>query len=104
MSSKQMKTFRGMSAVKADYEASGMTDTEFANSISDGTATGNYSCAEIRQYRQTLGIENNVGSKRVSSSDVKELRDCLQAVLSIQPLRISDELTARIHRALGVAA
>lgn len=78
MSTKQFHMFRGMRAVEADYAASGMTDTEFANSISDGTAEGNYSCAQIRQYRQNLGIANNVSTTRVTAAQIAELRAIVQ--------------------------
>ena len=82
MSTKQLHMFRGMRAVEADYAASGMTDTEFANSISDGTAEGNYSCAQIRQYRQNLGIANNVATTRVTAAQVAELRRLLALACS----------------------
>lgn len=55
---KQLHTFTGMSEVKEKYAASGMTDTQFAEQISK--VTGNqYSCAQVRAWRQALGIPNN---------------------------------------------
>lgn len=55
---KQLHTFTGMSEVKTKYAASGMTDTQFAEQIS--TVTGQqYSCAQVRAWRQALGIPNN---------------------------------------------
>ena len=52
---KAMHKFDGMRYVQDKYESLGLTDTNFANFMSNELAEP-YSMAEVRQYRQQLGI------------------------------------------------
>lgn len=52
---KAMHKFDGMRYVQDKYENLGLTDTSFANLMSNELAEP-YSMAEVRQYRQQLGI------------------------------------------------
>ena len=74
---KQLHTFTGMSEVKANYVASRLTDTQFAEHISVGGQQ--YSCAQVRAWRQALGIPNN---KAIDGRDHKiiELKNTLNEV------------------------
>ena len=58
MSNKQLHTFNGMTYTNSEYVKSGLTDTEFAKQTSDLFSAA-YSTAQVRSYRQTLGIPNN---------------------------------------------
>ena len=82
--SKQLHAFLGMSHVKEAYVPSGMSDSQFAESISDKVNT--WTMPQIRQYRKVLGIANNVSTTRVSADNVTKLKDYLgQAVNTDAP-------------------
>lgn len=58
MSAKQINNYEGMDLVKKGYAESNLTDTQFAAQMSEKT-NRLYSCAQVRSYRQALGIPNN---------------------------------------------
>lgn len=75
---KKLHTFTGMESIKRSYAASGMADTQYAAQMS--AATGQqYSCAQVRAWRQALGIPNNAA---VDQRDHKivQLQNALNAV------------------------
>jgi hypothetical protein len=103
---KQLHTFNGMAWVKEKYTDSGMTDTEFAKHISELTGH-DYSCAQVRQYRASLGIPNN---KIVDQRDHKiiQVQNALNAVwvdlqryTTLESLRMEDpSLVAQYEEAM----
>lgn len=80
MSSKQLKTFRGMQHVQADYVSTGLSDTQFAELITKREKGAMvFSCAEVRQYRQSLGIANN-GARDERDHKIVQLQNTLNEV------------------------
>ena len=96
---KQLHAFEGMQATKHGYAASDMSDSDWARQLS--TASGaRYSTAQVRNYRQVLGIPNNVQTPISLKAQLDEAKRLLKWVRdSEEPF--NSNLDAEIAKFLG---
>lgn len=91
MADKQLTRYRGMIKVEQEYAASGMTDTEFAASMSTPDVT--YTMAQVREWRRVLGIPNNV-LPAAQPANVVALKDALREALEHLRLAVATDCTS----------
>ena len=100
---KQLHNFIGMQLVKDEYTNSGMSDSEFAANISARPDRSPYSTAQVRSYRQALGIPNNVQTTVTVKAQLDEAKRLLQNVLGEVAFDSTENETyKRIKKFLGV--
>ena len=75
----QLVRYRGMVRVEQEYAASGMTDAEFAASMSNADIT--YTRSQVTQWRQVLNIPNNVATMDTLVQKVAKLRELLRKAM-----------------------
>jgi hypothetical protein len=78
---KNVVRYKGMIRVEQEYTKSGLSDTEFAASMSSADVT--YSVAQVRQWRKDLGIPNNTGTPPMVAVHIAELKALLAECLPI---------------------
>ena len=97
MSDKQLATFMGMGYVKDEYTKSGLTDTKFAEWMTEQSKSCipkmEWSVAQVRQYRQSLKIPNNA-PRTEDSAKVTEAKELFQALL----LHCGADLTSDLRK------
>lgn len=89
---KQLLSFNVMSAVQSSYAAEGMSDSKFAEKLTNILGV-EVTTARVRQARNALGIANNV-----TTAEALELQKLREAAINLSAALENTKLPAPIRK------